>query len=1176
MYKIKDLTNQNLNKDLIGKFVDFVVKKLQINEPFSVYFVDDKKNGEKELGKTAMYNPETKSVYIYATNRHPKDMMRSCAHELMHHKQNIAGELGEITPDEAERQANEAGYILRQFEEDMKKKFLLEEGVKIRLREQARHRRGGVYDGWSAVYGDYEKCLPSQKKVRVGKTVVTCYPKKLENTTLTPITNIKNFTLQELKHIVEDIKIAKKNKRSSFFYPWQGAITSKLQDILLILPKILKDIEYIKAAPRPTEDYVIRRAKGDVSSLKYAGASTNERKEKKKRPIFLYAKPVIEAARRLYVLDRDKEAPFPKGSTGELFFGDDRFGGYYSVRNRKIILPQNLLNDLKKEIGKENLIKAREIYGVNASPTSAMGFDKAEAYSDLHMTLDVLGVSADPFGVGITADFLNMLLYLGDWYRKRKDGCKCTGFSDDSFDYFDYDLISAGISGLGVFVIGDAAKVSKGPLRAFIKNVKHLKRTGFWKIKESSLAFMDQILQIFRKILDAVKASVDKISAMRSGAGVSYSLRLEQFITRKIRPALKQAEEAYGQLDLQYTTLRKIVDIYNKLKIKRVDPRIIESAIFETKGGRSVFMNFIRGKVSKRLMEILSKKPERFVDYFPSGVDAKQVLKSAQAGGDVAVNIVNQATEAVMKQIFVGGKVSSEFGELIIAQRKLLDEFFSGANPVGRLFLDTLEKKFPDIMAELLTRSGDQIDVILKNPEEFAKVYKKLVEDTLEEFLKRGEFAEAFSKFLDDNKIFGGVLYSTYEKAIPRVLKGGIHKATGVLQRELEFAYDLFKNTFFKTVLGTEGLGGWASRHYLRKIRGQIKSALQLLKRGGRNPAVTLRGFGQIMLSGIKFVYNIGGFLTVGKINTIINLYIRFYRPFCGLTFPNYLSYLVSWSPGYYNTRGKPLLDKIERDIEVGKLGIQKLYDEYDDAEKGVKPTKENKEILQEANIFDSTVKFLSGFASYALTGGRDRRACKSVYSAINKLPPEERSQFEQIRENMKANAIADTGRELRVFATKWVASRGADADDATEKIGAIIDAVDIPKDATEVMDAIATLPASVTAITVVAKELRDSAKVETQNALNKADPKLKKGIKDAKRFAGELANRAKAVGDKLEKEGKSRVDADAVQAEFEKGFAGLDESTQRESLSLNDVLKEYKEKELNDKFNKLVKGMTE
>jgi len=135
MYKIKDLTNQNLNKDLIGKFVDFVVKKLQINEPFSVYFVDDKENGEKELGKTAMYNPETKSVYIYATNRHPKDMMRSCAHELMHHKQNIAGELGEITPDEAERQANEAGYILRQFEDDMKKKFLLEEGVKIVLRE---------------------------------------------------------------------------------------------------------------------------------------------------------------------------------------------------------------------------------------------------------------------------------------------------------------------------------------------------------------------------------------------------------------------------------------------------------------------------------------------------------------------------------------------------------------------------------------------------------------------------------------------------------------------------------------------------------------------------------------------------------------------------------------------------------------------------------------------------------------------------------------------------------------------------------------------------------------------------------------------------------------------------------------------------------------------------------
>jgi len=37
--------------------------------------------------------------------------------------------------------------------------------------------------------------------------------------------------------------------------------------------------------------------------------------------------------------------------------------------------------------------------------------------------------------------------------------------------------------------------------------------------------------------------------------------------------------------------------------------------------------------------------------------------------------------------------------------------------------------------------------------------------------------------------------------------------------------------------------------------------------------------------------------------------------------------------------------------------------------------------------------------------------------------------------------------------------------------------------------------------------------------------------------------------------------------------FKSQDES---KNLSLGDVLKEYKEKELNDKFKKLVKGMTE
>ena len=46
------------------------------------------------LGKTAYYDPEQREVHIYTTDRHPKDIMRSISHELVHHNQNCQGNLG--------------------------------------------------------------------------------------------------------------------------------------------------------------------------------------------------------------------------------------------------------------------------------------------------------------------------------------------------------------------------------------------------------------------------------------------------------------------------------------------------------------------------------------------------------------------------------------------------------------------------------------------------------------------------------------------------------------------------------------------------------------------------------------------------------------------------------------------------------------------------------------------------------------------------------------------------------------------------------------------------------------------------------------------------------------------------------------------------------------------------
>ena len=110
MHKIKNLAAKTLNKELLEEFLNFVNEELKINKPYYLYFVEDKTNAKDALGRTAMYNPSSSSVYIYATNRHPKDILRSIAHELVHHKQHCDGRLEDMSFEKSEKEATLAGF----------------------------------------------------------------------------------------------------------------------------------------------------------------------------------------------------------------------------------------------------------------------------------------------------------------------------------------------------------------------------------------------------------------------------------------------------------------------------------------------------------------------------------------------------------------------------------------------------------------------------------------------------------------------------------------------------------------------------------------------------------------------------------------------------------------------------------------------------------------------------------------------------------------------------------------------------------------------------------------------------------------------------------------------------------------------------------------------------------
>jgi hypothetical protein len=94
------------------------------------FISNDEENASNMLGKTAYYNPSEKSITLFTLNRHPKDILRSFSHEMIHHIQNLENRLNNINTTntnedgdlpEIEREAYEKGnMMLRNWEDSIK------------------------------------------------------------------------------------------------------------------------------------------------------------------------------------------------------------------------------------------------------------------------------------------------------------------------------------------------------------------------------------------------------------------------------------------------------------------------------------------------------------------------------------------------------------------------------------------------------------------------------------------------------------------------------------------------------------------------------------------------------------------------------------------------------------------------------------------------------------------------------------------------------------------------------------------------------------------------------------------------------------------------------------------------------------------------------------------------
>ena len=151
---------------LVKQFMPFAQKRFGFTKPPKMFLKQDEENAKNPLGRTAYYDPEQMSITLYITGRHPKDVMRSLAHELVHHTQNCngmfdnVGSVGEGYAQndehlrEMEREAYEQGNLcFRDWEDSIKNTIYFEhlqkgDNVMSTKKWKNKELNGLLTEGW--------------------------------------------------------------------------------------------------------------------------------------------------------------------------------------------------------------------------------------------------------------------------------------------------------------------------------------------------------------------------------------------------------------------------------------------------------------------------------------------------------------------------------------------------------------------------------------------------------------------------------------------------------------------------------------------------------------------------------------------------------------------------------------------------------------------------------------------------------------------------------------------------------------------------------------------------------------------------------------------------------------------------------------------------------------------
>ena len=107
-------------KSRLASLYAYMSRRLKIKQSPKLVLTNDPNNAVQPFGFTGHYDHQKRAVKVYTTNRHPTDILRSFAHEVIHHWQNENGKLANTQTAmaaEADPQYAQNDPVLRRMEQ---------------------------------------------------------------------------------------------------------------------------------------------------------------------------------------------------------------------------------------------------------------------------------------------------------------------------------------------------------------------------------------------------------------------------------------------------------------------------------------------------------------------------------------------------------------------------------------------------------------------------------------------------------------------------------------------------------------------------------------------------------------------------------------------------------------------------------------------------------------------------------------------------------------------------------------------------------------------------------------------------------------------------------------------------------------------------------------------------